>query len=85
LFLLRLFITPAEPSRFASSVVTTRSYKAGMATPAQPTSSCMISHRSFTSFPMAEKKEENRETNLKKEEGVVEFTGSHLSFPYVPW
>jgi hypothetical protein len=45
----------------------------------------MISHRSFTSFPTAEKKEENRETNLKKEEGVVEFMGSRLSFPYVPW
>jgi hypothetical protein len=34
---------------------------------------------------MAEMKEENRETNLKKPEGVVELTGSHLSFHYVPW
>jgi hypothetical protein len=34
--------------------------------PAQPTSSHTISHHLLTSFPMAEKKEENRETNLKK-------------------
>jgi hypothetical protein len=42
--------------------------------PTQPTSSCMISHHSSTYFPMAEKKEENREKDLKKEEGVVSFS-----------
>jgi hypothetical protein len=34
---------------------------------------------------MAKKKEENRETNLKKQEGAIELTGSRLSFPSVPW
>jgi hypothetical protein len=85
IILLHFFTASTEPSRFASSVVTPWGYKAGMVSPAQPTSSCTISHRSSASFPMAEKKEENRETDLKKQEGVVELTGSHLSFPSVPW
>jgi hypothetical protein len=34
---------------------------------------------------MTEKKEQNRETDLKKQEEVVELTGSHLSFPSVLW
>jgi hypothetical protein len=46
-----------EPSRFASSVVAPWGYKAGIVAPAQPTSSCMISHHSSTSFPMTKKKE----------------------------
>jgi hypothetical protein len=46
-----------EPSRFASSVVTPWGYKAGMVAPAQPTFSRATSHRSSTSFLMAEKKE----------------------------
>jgi hypothetical protein len=75
---------PLEPSRFASLVVTPWGYKVGMAAPAQPTSSRMISHRSSGSFPTAEKKEENRETDVKKE-GVVELTGSRPSFPSIPW
>jgi hypothetical protein len=74
---------PSEPSRFASSIVTPQGYKAGVVAPAQATSSRMISHHSFASFPMAEKKEENREIDLKKQEGVVEHTGSRLSFPSV--
>jgi hypothetical protein len=59
------FIVPTEPSRFASLVVTLRGYKAGMIAPAQCTSSRTISHHSSTSFPTAEKIEENRETNPK--------------------
>jgi hypothetical protein len=73
------------PNCFASSVLTPRGYKASVATPAQPTSSHTIFHRFSTSFPMVEKKEENRETDLKKQEGVVELTGSRLSFLSVPW
>jgi hypothetical protein len=34
---------------------------------------------------MTEKKEGIEKTNLKKQEGVVELMGSHLSFPYVSW
>jgi hypothetical protein len=34
---------------------------------------------------MAEKNDKNRETDLKKQEGVVEHTWSHLSIPFVPW
>jgi hypothetical protein len=44
----------------------------------------MISHHSSASFPIAKKKEENRETDLTKQEGVVELLGSRLSFPSVP-
>jgi hypothetical protein len=84
-FLLCLFTAPAEPSRFASLVVTPRGYKAGVVAHIQPTSSRTISHHSSASFPLAKKKEENREIELKKQEGVVELTGSHLSFPSVPW
>jgi hypothetical protein len=47
---------PAEPSRFASSVVTLWGYNASVVAPMQPTSSCMISHHSNISFPTAEKK-----------------------------
>jgi hypothetical protein len=34
---------------------------------------------------MVQKKEENSETYLKKQEGVVELTGNRISFPSVPW
>jgi hypothetical protein len=30
-------------------------------------------------------KKENRETDLEKQEGVVDLTGSHLAFPFVLW
>jgi hypothetical protein len=56
-FLLRLFKVPGRPSCFASSVVTPRGYKASDRSSAQPMTSCTISHRIPTSFPMAEKKE----------------------------
>jgi hypothetical protein len=82
-FLLHLFTAPAEPSCFASMVVTLQGYKAGMVTPTQPTISRMISYRSSTFFPTAEKKE-NMKIDLKKQEGVVGLPGSHLSFPSVP-
>jgi hypothetical protein len=52
-----IFTALAEPSHFASSVVTPWGYKASMVAPTQPKSSRMISHHSSTSFPMAEKKE----------------------------
>jgi hypothetical protein len=42
--------------------VTSQGYKASLVTPAQPTSSCMISLCSSTSFPMAKK---------RKQEGVI--------------
>jgi hypothetical protein len=74
-----------EPSRLASSVVAPWGYKAGIVAPAQPTSSCMISHRSSTSFPMTENKEKNRETDRKKQEGVVGLMESRFSFPSIPW
>jgi hypothetical protein len=80
-----LFTTPMEPSCFASSVVTPQGCNAGVVAPMQPTSSLMISHHSSTYFPMAEKKEENREKDLKKEERVVELTGSCLFFPSISW
>jgi hypothetical protein len=79
------FTTPVEPRHFASSVVSLRGYKAGVVAPVQPTSSRMISHHSSASFPTTEKKEENREIDMKKQEGVVELMGNHLVFPYVPW
>jgi hypothetical protein len=60
---------PTEPNRFAASVVTPRGYKVGVVTPTQPTSFRTISHRSSASFPIAEKKEQNRETYLKKTRG----------------
>jgi hypothetical protein len=45
-----------------------------------PTSSHMISHSSSTSFPTTEKKErKNRETDLEKQEVVVEHTVSRPS------
>jgi hypothetical protein len=44
----------------------------------------MIFHYSSASFYTTEKKDKNRETDLKKQEGVVEFTGSHLSLSSVP-
>jgi hypothetical protein len=50
-----VFTVPAEPSRFTSSVVKLWGYKAGVVTPAQPTSSHTISHHSFASFPTTEK------------------------------
>jgi hypothetical protein len=53
-----LFTMPAEPSHFASLVVTPRGYKAGVVTPVPHTSSHTISHRSSIYFPTAEKKEE---------------------------
>jgi hypothetical protein len=56
IILLCLFTPLAEPNRFASSIVTPLDYKAGVVTPAQPTSSHTISHHFSTSFPTAEKK-----------------------------
>jgi hypothetical protein len=55
-FLLGLFTGPVEPSRFASSVVTPRGDKAGLETPAQPTSSGTISFYFSASFPTTEKR-----------------------------
>jgi hypothetical protein len=52
-----LFITPAEPDRFASSVVAPQAIKWAV-TPTQPTYSHMISHHLPASFPTAKKKEE---------------------------
>jgi hypothetical protein len=54
-----------ESNRFASSVVMPWGYKASLVTPAQSTSSYMISLYFSTSFPAAEKGE-NRETYLKE-------------------
>jgi hypothetical protein len=34
---------------------------------------------------MAKMKEENREIDMKKQEGVVKLIGSRLSFPSIPW
>jgi hypothetical protein len=42
---------------------------------AQPTSSHMISHCLPASFPMAKKKEENRETNLKNKRELLSLQG----------
>jgi hypothetical protein len=42
-----------------------------MVAPVQPISSRMISHHSSTSFPMSEKKEENRETDLKNKRELL--------------
>jgi hypothetical protein len=50
-----IFTALAEPIRVASSTITPQGYKAGLVTPAQPTSSCMISLYSSTSFPTVEK------------------------------
>jgi hypothetical protein len=80
-----VFTAPVEPSRFASSVVTPRGYKAGVFAPAPPTSSRMTSHRFSTSFPMAEKNEKIGKQIKKKQEGVVERTSSCFCFPSVPW
>jgi hypothetical protein len=44
------FTTPMERNRFISLAVTPRGYIAGLVTPAQPTSSRMISLYSSTSF-----------------------------------
>jgi hypothetical protein len=52
-----LFTMPARPSRFASSVVTPRGYKANGCSCVQPISYRTISHRLPASFPTAEKKE----------------------------
>jgi hypothetical protein len=43
--------------------------------PAQPTSSHTIPHHSSASFPRVEKREKNRETNLERQEVVVELIG----------
>jgi hypothetical protein len=80
-----LFTALVEPIRFASSIVTLWGYKASVVAPMKPTSSHTISHRSSTPFHIAKKKEENREIDLQKQEGVVELTWSHLSFPSIPW
>jgi hypothetical protein len=63
----------------------TTCYKAGMVGPVQPTSSRMTSHHFSASFPVAKNKEKNRETVLKKMEGVVELIGCCLSLPSIPW
>jgi hypothetical protein len=80
-FLLRLSTASVEPSCFAYSVVTPQGYKAGVVTPMQPTSSCTISHHSSASFPMAEKKEENRETYLIKTERGF-FLRNNIDVPF---
>jgi hypothetical protein len=54
-----------EPSRFVSSAGTLWGYKAGLVTPAQPTSSHMISLCSSTSFSTAEKGEKIEKHILK--------------------
>jgi hypothetical protein len=54
-YLPHFFTAHARPSHFASLVVTVRCYKAGGRSCAQPTSSHMISHRLYASFPMAYK------------------------------
>jgi hypothetical protein len=54
-----------EPNSFASSAITPWGYKAGLVTPVQPTSSCMISLYSSASFPIIRKRE-NREIDLKE-------------------
>jgi hypothetical protein len=64
-FLLCLVTESAKPNCFTSLAVTPQGYKAGLVTPVQPTSSCMISLYSSASFPTAEKRK-NRETVLWK-------------------
>jgi hypothetical protein len=62
---------PVEPSRFTSLVVTLQGYKTG----SRSYATYIFLHHLPPSprlLPMAKKKEENRETNLKKQEGVVE-------------
>jgi hypothetical protein len=56
IFFTMLFTTSVDPSRFASSTITPRSYKPGLVTPVQPISSRTISLYSSTSFPVAEKR-----------------------------
>jgi hypothetical protein len=51
-----IFTMPAEPSRFASSSVTPRAYKASPVTPVQPTSSRTISLCFSASFSTAKKR-----------------------------
>jgi hypothetical protein len=66
---LHLFTAPAEPSCLTSSVVTPRGYKAGVATPTQPTSSRTISLRSSASFLTTQKERERErigKTDLKR-------------------
>jgi hypothetical protein len=79
-----IFTAPVEPCRFAYSVVTLRGYTADVVAPVQHTSSCTIFHCSSGSSPTVEK-EKNGETDLKKQEGIVELTESRLAFPHVPW
>jgi hypothetical protein len=81
-FLLRFFTVHVEPSCFTSSVVKPWGNKAGVVTPIQPTSSHTISHRSSASFPTAEKKEENKEIDLKENKrGLLSLQGASL-FPF---
>jgi hypothetical protein len=66
--LLHLFTVPARARRFASSVVTSRGYKTGGRSCAQPTSSCMIFHPLLSSFPTAEKKKRWRNRSRNRRE-----------------
>jgi hypothetical protein len=75
-----LFTSPAEPNCFPSLVVTSWGYNAG----GRSCTTYISPHHLPTSFPMAEKKRGNSETDLKKQEGVVELMGSHVSFPSIP-
>jgi hypothetical protein len=59
-----IFTMPAEPSRFASSSVTPRGYKASLVTPVQPTSSRTISLCFSASFSTAKKRKKKRDTVL---------------------
>jgi hypothetical protein len=71
-----------ESNRFPSSTAKLRNYKAGLVTPAQPTSSRTISLCSSTLFPTA-KKRKNRETDLKENKrGSFQLTGRLSSFPF---
>jgi hypothetical protein len=60
-----------ESNRFPSSTAKLRNYKAGLVTPAQPTSSRTISLCSSTSFPTAKKRKKQRNRSKGKQEGVI--------------
>jgi hypothetical protein len=53
----------------------TGGYKVGVVTPAQPTSSHMIFHYSSASLCTTEKKDENRETDLKNKRELLSLPG----------
>jgi hypothetical protein len=78
-FLLCHFIVSTESICFAPLVFIPWGYKAGLVTPAQPTSFCMISLYCSTSFPMAENRS-NRDRSKEDKRGFFSLQGDHSSF-----